>query len=127
MNKKHAILITPEIHFVDEVHAYLWNDYEICQRLLNEHETVYRHMGRTGDMIVLDGFLNSAAAGMASRCEGFELFGELYYGNGLILPADETHSRPAVSLPEVNRWIRFFRIEPTPVRKAMLSEHAVMA
>ncbi|MDR3401742.1 MAG: hypothetical protein P4L99_04510 [Chthoniobacter sp.] len=124
MQKKHAILITPETHLVDDVHAYLWNADEIYQRLLNEHEIVYRHIPRTGDTIVLDGFLNSAETGKAFRSDGFELFGEKYYGNGLIIAADDTLCRPHVSPQDISHCIRFFRPEPAQGYETRQSAHA---
>jgi len=128
MDKKHAILITPETHLVDDVDAYLWNDYEIYRNLLNEHEIVYRNVQKTGDTMVLDGFLNSVEAGKAFRCDGFELFGERYYGNGLILPEDETQSHPRLSPQEVSRSIRFFRVEPSlGEERQQLPSHASWA
>jgi hypothetical protein len=119
-------LINSETHLVDDVHAYLWNEFEIYRQLSNQHEVVYRHIPRTGDVIVLDGFLNSVAAGMARRREGFELFGEKYYGNALIIPAVEKDSRPGLSPEEVGRYIRFFSLESSHTQEAQSVEHAVL-
>jgi len=113
MNKKYGILICPDTHTVCDVHAFIWSGYELRQKLQIEgnEEIVLRDLERTGDTIVVSGFLNVATAGNASRCEGFDLCGERFYGRALVISGDENRSSPVIDPHDISRVIRFLRLD----------------
>ena len=62
------------------------------------------------DTIALAAFTNGNPDGERLREDGFELFGNRYYGNALIVP-DEGYDSPRISPQETARLINFFRVE----------------
>jgi len=113
MDKKYGILICPDTHTVSDVNALIWSGYEMRRKLSigGDAEIVLRDLERTGDTIVVSGFLNAATAGKASRCEGFNLCGEQFYGRALVIAGDENRSSPVIDPHDISRVIHFFRLD----------------
>jgi hypothetical protein len=113
MDKNCGILICPHTHTVSDVHAFIWSGCELRQKLQidGNEEIVLRDWERTGDTIVVSGFLNVATAGKASRCEGFDLCGERFYGRALVISGDENRSYPVMDPHDISRKIRFLRLD----------------
>jgi hypothetical protein len=113
MDKKYGILICSDTHTVSDVHAYIWSGYEMRRKLGigGNREIVLQDLERTGDTIVVSAYLNVATAGKASRCEGFDLFGQRFYGRALVISGDEKRSSPAIDPHDISRVIRFLRLE----------------
>jgi hypothetical protein len=110
MNLQHGILIRADTHTVSDVYAPIWNGHEIRkQLLLRDDEIVYRDI--RSDSIVVAACGNVGKSGEQTSKEGFELFGQSYCGNALILP-DEGRPSPKITPEEIAHLIRFVRLEP---------------
>jgi hypothetical protein len=111
MHKLFGILIRPDTHTVHDVDACVWTDHEMRQKLqIGDDEIVRRGVERTGDAIFVSAFLNATTAGKASRCEGFDLFGERFYGPALIVSGEENGTSPILDPHDISRAIHFFRM-----------------
>ncbi len=112
MHKHFGILIRPDTNTVHDVHSFLWTDHEMHQRLqIGNDEIVERQVERTGDAIFVSAFLNATTAGKAFRCDGFDLFGDRFYGPALIVSGEENGTAPILDPHDISRAIRFFRLE----------------
>ena len=111
MHKTFGILIRPDTHTVHDVDAYIWTDHEMRTKLqIESDEIVQRGVERTGDAIFVSSFLNATAAGRAFRCEGFDLYGDRYYGPALIVSGQENGTSPILDPHDISRAIHFFRL-----------------
>src|ERR1700730_4895544 len=112
MNNDYGLLILPDIQTVGDVHADEWTDRELRQRLrVGNDELVRRDVDRTGDTIVVSAFLNSTTAGKPSRCEGFDLYGERFYGPALVISSENNRRCPVLDPHDINHVIHFFRLD----------------
>jgi len=111
MHKFFGILIRPETHTVHDVEAYVWTDHEMRQRLeIGNDEIARREVERTGDAIFVSAFLNGTTAGKSFRSDGFDLYGDRYYGPALIIAARESGVAPVLDPHDISRAIHFFRM-----------------
>src|SRR5215213_8435435 len=108
MHKRFGILIRPDTHTVHDVEAYIWTDHEMRQKLqIGNEEVVERQVERTGDAIFVSAFLNATEAGKASRCDGFDLYGDRYYGPALVISSTQSDVCPVLDPHDISRAIQF--------------------
>ncbi len=114
MNKKHGILIRPDRHLISDVHAAVWNGNEIRKKLLlHDEPIVFRDV--RNDTLAISGNASPSPAGERwRRGGGFELFGNQYRGNGLIIP-DEGRDSPEITPEHLSHIIRFLDAEERAV------------
>jgi hypothetical protein len=119
MNKLFGILILPETNTVHDVDASAWTIDVVRQKLqIGNDDIVERQVERTGDVIFVSAFLNSSTAGKPFRCDGFDLYGERFYGPALIVSGEEGGASPILDPHDISRVIHFFRISDDVVREA---------
>ena len=56
-------------------------------------------VGKSGDVLIVGDFLNHTTAGVKCESKGFNLFGNTYYGNGLIIGGES--ESPQITAEEV--------------------------
>ncbi len=109
MNKKHGILIRPNCRLIADVHAAIWNGMEMRKRLLlHDEPIVFRDL--RNDTLALNGKLNRMRRSAKSCRSGFELFGEIYYGDALIIP-DEGRNSPRITPEHLAHIVRFLDVD----------------
>lgn len=122
MNNYYGLLILPDIQTVGDVHADEWTDRELRQQLrVGNDELVRRDVDRTGDTIIVSAYLNSTTAGKPSRCEGFDLYGERFYGPALVISSENNHRCPVLDPHDINRVIHFFRLDHNPSNRVRVN------
>jgi len=108
-----GILIRPDSQLILDIQADAWTDEELQRQLrLPDGDLVRYGLERSGDAIVLSAFLNTSTAGKPFRIEGFDLYGDRFYGPAIIIPGDELSCCPALDPHDISRVIRFFRQAP---------------
>jgi len=108
MNRQHGILIRSDRQVVADVYAAIWNGQEIRKKLLlHNDEIIFRDL--RNDSIVVEASSNVGGPLITRGKDGFQLFGERFYGNALII-ADEDRLSPKISPEEIAHRIRFFRV-----------------
>jgi len=111
MKTNYGLLICPDIQTVGDVHAEEWTDRELRQQLrVGNDELLRLEVDRTGDTIIVSAFLNSTTAGKPSRCEGFDLYGERFYGPALVISSENNRRCPVLDPHDISRPIHFFRL-----------------
>lgn len=113
MQKTFGLLIRPDTQTVHDVDAGEWTDEAVRQKLPIGNDPVLRlGLERTGDLILVSGFLNEAAEGEGVRREGFDLYGERFYGPALIVSGEKNGRAPVLDPHDISRAIHFFLLQP---------------
>lgn len=119
MQKTFGILIRPDTHTVHDVDADQWTEHAMREKLqVGNGEFERREVERTGDTIVVSAFLNASTAGKASRSDGFDLYGERFYGPALIISGEASGTSPILDPHDISRAIHFFRLNHEDVTGA---------
>lgn len=106
-----GLLICPGTHTVHDVSADQWTILNV-RHLLGVEEGIVRHeIERSGDWIYVSALLNASAEGRDVRCEGFDLFGDRYYGPALLVAGRENGIAPVLDPHDISRAIHFFRLD----------------
>ena len=110
MNECHGLLIMSDRHLIVDVSAQNWSTPEIQRRLGTQDEISFRQVDGSGRLAVSE-FLNGAASGKPSRSVGFQLRGETYYGNALLIADGNDEETAALDPHRIARIIHFLRVE----------------
>jgi hypothetical protein len=125
MQKSFGLLIRADTQTVHDVDAGAWTDEEVRQKLPIGNDPVLRlSLERTGDLILVSGFLNGSAAGKGVRREGFDLYGERFFGSALIVSGEVNGSAPVLDPHDISRAIHFFLLNPAKASPAERRETA---
>jgi hypothetical protein len=109
MNNCRGILIRSREESISEVCSSSWGHSEIKEMLRDNWQDI-AFFGIRGDTIVVSAIPNVGGARDERHQYGFELCGRRYYGDALIIGAENCDA-PRVTPQEIGKDIRFFHEE----------------
>ena len=114
MKTNFGLLICPDFQTAYDVNADDWTDQELREQLRVGNDAILRlEVDRTGDTIVVSALLNDATTREAARGDGFDLYGQRFYGPALVISGESNRRSPALDPHDVSRMIHFFRLDPS--------------
>ena len=88
-----------------------WTDEAINEQIdAVGGELAKNSIGGSGDILVVGDFINHTTAGAACESNGFNLFGNTYYGDGLILGGERGElEKPKTTVKEVAAAVEYVK------------------